>query len=172
MLLVRVEETAEPGKRVPVIRQGDRARLERIGKLRERELGVGNEKHPLRCFEKCAAPTGDRGATRIDPPGMQLEARRADDAACIGGERIGRTIRETERSRLSRSQRGDGGVRGDDTVSVNAHRLGVGLAVLAKRSQTIATGGVASSPSVDIGRRCARSFRAFARRSPGTGCSR
>ena len=133
-LVIGIEETTEPGKCVPVIRQVDRARLERIGKLHERELGVGNEKHPLGCLEECAAPTCNRGATRVDPACMQLEGRRTDHAACIGDQRKGRTTWEPERSRLSRGQSGDGGVRGDDTVGLDAHRLRVSLAILAKRS--------------------------------------
>ena len=71
-------------------------------------------------------------------------------------KRKGRTTWEPERSRLASGQSGDGGVRGDDTVGLDAHRLRVSLAILAKRPQTIAARGVARSPSVNVGRRCAR----------------
>ncbi|MCY4221817.1 MAG: hypothetical protein OXD35_09240 [Thiotrichales bacterium] len=133
-LVVGVEKTTEPRKRVPVIRQADRARLEPIGKLHERELGVGNEKRPLRRFEERTAPTGDHGAIGVGPVRMQLEVGRADDAARIGGKREGRTAGEPQGSSLSCGQRCDGGVRSDDTIGLDTHRVRVDLAILAKRS--------------------------------------
>ena len=152
VLLVRIEETTEPGKCVPVIRQADRARLERIGKLREGELGVGNEKRALGRLEERTSPTSDRGATRVDPACMQLKAHRADDAAGIGDKRQRRRTGEPERPSLPRSQRGDGGVRGDNTVGLESDSLRIGVAVQAKCPQAIATRRVARSPRVEVRR--------------------
>ena len=171
VLLVRIEEATEPRKGVPVIRQVDRACLERIGELRERELGVGNEKDALRGLKERASSASNGRTRTVDPACMQLEARRTDDAARISGKRKGRTTGEPERSRLARSQSGDGGVRGHDTIGLDAHRLRVGLAILAKDPQTIAGARRRRQP-IRRHREKVCSCGAFARRNPGTVSSR
>ena len=83
---------------------------------------------------------------------MQLEARRTDDAARIRSERKGRTTGKLKRPRLSGSQGGDGTMTGDYAVGLEADTVRMSLAVEAKRSQAIATRGVARSPRVEVRR--------------------
>ena len=148
--VIRVEQTPKPREGHPVLRQIDDAGVEVVGELDGGKERLRDEERVLRGLQERAPPVRRDRPVRVEPARGQLEIRRADDPARVGGEDERRPAGQPECTRLGRTERGDGGMVRDDAIVLEADGSGVIFAICPQRPQRVATAGIARDPAIDV----------------------